>query len=43
MKHEAFTQLILRLNGLLDSGKHDDITVEEIKNTPRLPASSTTA
>ena len=30
MEHTALTQLILQLNRLLDTGKYDDITIEEV-------------
>jgi len=30
MQHTALTLLILELNKLLDTGKHDDITIEEV-------------
>jgi len=31
MKHTALTLMILHLNSLLDSGKYDDIALEEVK------------
>lgn len=31
MEHSALTLLILHLNSLLDSGKYDNITVDEVK------------
>lgn len=30
MKHTALTLLILQLNKLIDTGKYDDITIEEV-------------
>lgn len=30
MKHTALTLLILQLNSLLDTGKYDDISIEEV-------------
>lgn len=31
MKHSALTLLILQLNALLDTGRYDDITIDEVK------------